>query len=192
VLARVTRAKVVRSLKRLRNAALLAVLAVLIIDGSPATSRAHQRLKGLLEPTIERAGLAQGSWKLFGPDIDHVNTWVEAIVTYSDGHVWRWRTPDWQRLGWFERLRRGRESKFADYFRMDQYSSVWPSLSRHVLTLAPPTASTVRATKIELVRHWWQVPAPDQLGQEARGFSSVPPPQREFTQQFSFYTQELR
>jgi hypothetical protein len=175
-----------------RNVALLGLLALLIIDGSPATSRAHQRLKSLLEPSIERAGLAQGSWKLFGPDIDHVNTWVEAIVTYSDGHVWRWRTPDWQRLGWFERLRSGRDSKYADYFRMDQYSTVWPSLSRHVLSLAPANAPSVKAAKIELIRHWWQVPSPEQLAQVSRDFSAVPPPQAEFKQRFSFYTQELR
>lgn len=179
------------ALRRARNVALFGLLVVLVIDGSPATSQAHQRLKGLLEPAIERAGLAQGSWKLFGPDIDHINTWVEAVVTYSDGHTWQWRTPDWKKLGWFERLRQGRDSKYADYFRLDDYRSVWPSLCRHVLSLAPRTAATVRPVKIELIRHWWEVPPPERIAEVSRQLSAVPPPQDEFEHRYGFYEQVL-
>ncbi len=178
-------------LRALHNLFIAGLLFLLLQDGLPCTHTGHRRIKDFLDPVVDKLGLWQGNWRLFAPDPDHMNTWVEAKVTFSDGGVWAWKTPDWRRRGHLEKFIQGRHPKFWDAFRLDNRRSVWPYIADYAARIAPRPSPGARPRTVELIRHWWDVPPPDEIAAVVREYGQAPPPRDKFPKHHSFYTREL-
>lgn len=176
----------------LHNVAIAALVAVLILDALPADSAGHKKIKALVDPVLDVTGLWQGSWRLFAPNVDHINTYVTATVHYSDGTTWKWTSTAWSGRSLLQKAQQGRHPKFNDHFRLDKHKRVWPYLSRWVARQAPERGGDVRKLKVELHRHWWEVPPPSKLADERKQFSRIPPPREEFKKSFLYHTETLK
>ncbi len=181
-----------RPLRWLHNLFIAALLSLLLIDGLPCTHEGHRRVKNFLDPVVDSLGLWQGNWKLFAPDPDHMNTWVEAKVTLSDGSVFRWTTPDWQKRSLFEKFIQGRHPKFWDAFRLDKRKAIWPYVTAYAASLAPRPSPDVKPQKVELIRHWWDVPPPSEIDAVMAEYGSAVPPRDSFEKTHSFYSKVLK
>lgn len=181
-----------RWLRALHNLFIFALLFVLLIDGLPTTHKGHERVKTFLDPVVDGLGLWQGNWKLFAPDPDHMNTWVEARVTYGDGSQWSWTTPDWQKRNLWEKFIQGRHPKFSDAFRLDKRKGIWPYIVDYVVRIAPKPTSGARPTRVELLRHWWDVPPPAEIDAVMEKYGTPVPARSQFEKEHSFYTKVIR
>ena len=81
------------------NAFIAAMLAILAIDALPQTPVGVQLL---IQPTLTRLGIYQGTWTLFAPDPDRTNTRLRAEITYRDGERATWTMPDWRKVSAWE------------------------------------------------------------------------------------------
>jgi len=181
-----------RTLRTLHNLFIFALLFLLLVDALPCTHDGHKRVKDFIDPVVDRLGLWQGNWRLFAPDPDHMNTWVEAKVTFSDGSIWRWETPDWRKRGHLEKFVQGRHPKFWDAFRLDKRKGVWPHVADYAARIAPPHANGAKPRKVELIRHWWDVPPPAEIDAVVKKYGQSPPPRDQYPNQHSFYSKVIR
>ncbi len=181
-----------RTRRRLHNLFIALLLFLLLEDGLPTTHDGHQRVKDFLDPVVDTLGLWQGNWRLFAPDPDHMNTWVEAKVTYSDNTEWAWKTPNWRERSYYEKFIQGRHPKFWDAFRLDKRKGIWPFVADYAARIAPTPASGARPIKVELLRHWWDVPPPNKIAEVVKEFGESPPPRDKFPNTHSFYTKVIR
>src|SRR5882672_8245636 len=87
------------SLHRLRlyavNTLIAAILLVVVIDTLPQMPSA---VRLALMPLIVRLGINQGTWGLFAPEPDRINTRLRAEITYRDGERREWHGPDWRQI----------------------------------------------------------------------------------------------
>ena len=173
------------------NLFIAALVFFLLLDGLPCGHDYHRRVKDYFSPFLRQVGLIQGSWKLFAPNPDHLNTWVEAKVTFSDESTWSWSTPNWPERSHFEKFIQGRHPKFWDAFRLDDRKAVHRYVADYAVRIAPAPSAGVKPTKVELVRHWWEVPAPKDRQAAAEKYGSLPPPREEFTNEYVYYTRSL-
>lgn len=171
--------------RTISNTLIGALLFALVVDALPSLFPGHRRLDAMLDDVLDVTGLWQGNWQLFAPDVDRINTYVEAVVVYADGSTWSWTTPDWRDRSWWETLHQSRHPKLADNLRRDEYSEVWPSLARHVLRQAPRPEDAVR---VDLYRWWWDVPPP---GERSGSHPWTPPPREAFEHRFLFHREAL-
>jgi hypothetical protein len=165
-----------------------AFMAVALLDGFPALRESHKRAIHHLRPVLNNLGLYQGDWQLFAPDPDQINTWVEARVVRSDGSTWTWTTPDWLRRSQLEKLMEGRHQKLADAFRLDIRQALRPHLCDYVARLTPPTPSGARPVRVELTRHWWDLPEPGRHAAEKARYGRLPPYREQFPNKYLYYS----
>ena len=69
---------------RLQSALLALFIAVIALDACPAFFRTLDRAKSAIDPLVDVTGLWQGSWQLFAPDVDKVNSRVSAEILFSE------------------------------------------------------------------------------------------------------------
>ena len=89
---------IVEPVPRLQSALLALFIAVIALDACPAFFRTLDRAKSAIDPLVDVTGLWHGSWQLFAPDVDKVNSRVSAEILFSDGTTVRWNSPDWTKL----------------------------------------------------------------------------------------------
>ena len=76
--------------KHLINTFLVVLLFLILVDATPSTSLAHQKLKDTIDPLLDVTGLWQETWQLFAPEPDKVNVKVTAHITCADGSSRFW------------------------------------------------------------------------------------------------------
>jgi hypothetical protein len=184
----VTRAAPLGKRRHATNAFGLVLMVLLAQDALPGASEGRQAIRRVFAPLLYPLGLFQGDWKLFAPEPDRVNTWIEARVTFSNGQTTVWTSPDWRNLSWHEELLRGRHAKWWDVLRRDEFKVLWPSFALHVAGEVPRPSPDATPVEVALVRHWWDVPPPD-LAADTRVFPI--PPRREFPHAFVYHTERL-
>ena len=151
--------RVNRGVKRLAiNAFLLFHLAVIVSRSIPSQALVVRIVSRMVSPYAWRVGLFQ-SWDMFAPNPTHVNVFVTAEITCSDGQVRVWNFPQMQELGYSERYFKERYRKYStEYLRVDSHSVLWPDAARYIARLHrnpgnPPTA-------VRLIRHWSEMNPP--------------------------------
>lgn len=163
----------------------------MLLDGLPCALASHRRVKDFFDPFLDKAGLWQGNWQLFAPDPDHMNTWLEVVVTFTDGSKWTLKSPEWQNRSEYEKFIQGRHPKFWDAFRLDRRKAIWPFVADYAVNIAPRPKSGAKAKSVELIRHWWEVPTPAKRAEElAKYGGTLPPPRDQFPSSHSYYTKE--
>lgn len=157
-------------------------------DALPGSSSGREAIRRVFAHVLYPLGLFQGDWKLFAPEPDRLNTWIEARVTFSDGRTAVWTSPDWQNLPLYDEVLRGRHSKWYDVLRRDEYKALWPSFVQYIARVVPRPLPTSRPVRVSLVRHWWDVPPPDRT--VVAGAFPIPP-RAQFPFQFEYYSEQL-
>ena len=62
-----------------------------------------------------------------------------------------------------DRFLRFREMEWIDGIRMDSNRAAWPDYADYLLrTVRHPDDPSLRATEIEMIRHWAKVPEPEE------------------------------
>lgn len=130
------------SLKELRTAKRAAISAFLLFHlvaitfwALPLNSPLIGVVRDTVRPYILWAGLFQG-WNMFAPEPMKVNGYVEALITYNDGEIHKWKFPRMEELGYTQRYFKERYRKFAnEYVRMDSFAAIRPDVARRIARL---------------------------------------------------------
>lgn len=153
-------------MRRIIDVGIVLWLFTLLSTGLPQFVPGVPAVERVMWPLADRLGLAQGSWTLFAPNPDHINTWVEIELT-SDGQTQTsWTTPDWRSLSELERIQHIRWYKFADKLRSDDGAFLRRPVLDYALRQTPaPEGETWVLAK--MYRHFWVVPRPSQAATHA-------------------------
>ncbi|MFT3926621.1 MAG: hypothetical protein QM778_29020 [Myxococcales bacterium] len=163
------------------------LMGALLQDALPGDSPARTSLRQLCGQVLYPLGLWQGDWKLFAPDPKRTNAWIEAKVTFRNGESGSWKSPDWEQQSAGDEILQGRHAKWWDALRRDDSRVLWPALARFAASrLARPERGLVPA-RVELVRHWWDVPNPG----APNYFGRAIPGQTVFPHQYLFHVEVL-
>ena len=85
----------------------------------------------LVRPYFRWTGLFQ-SWDMFSPVPKRRNSYLEAMVVFTDGTSAFWTFPLMDRMSYSGRYAKERYRKFEEILVEDKYSDVWPDVARHV------------------------------------------------------------
>lgn len=147
---------------RLKRGAILLLLFALVVDALPPLGSAHENLQDDLDWIYDKTGLWQGRWKLFAPNVDKVNVAVSADLTYEDGTIQHWRSPDWSKMNGFVKHRYFRHMEYFDSIRLDKYKAAWRPFAIYLARSVPhPKDSNIPVVHVKLTRHWVNIPPPD-------------------------------
>jgi hypothetical protein len=148
--------------KRLLTPFIVALLLLLLIDALPETGRFHRRLKDATDRLLDVTGLWQGSWQLYAPDPDRVNTRISADLVFSDGTTARWSQPDWPSLSRWRRFLLFKHMEYFDAVRLERNKGAWSGLAAFLARNYEGTKGPdVRVTKIVLKEALAEIPPPD-------------------------------
>lgn len=86
--------------------------------------------RALVTPYFRWTGLFQ-SWDMFSPFPKRRNSYLEAMVVFSDGETEYWKFPRMDRMSYSERYAKERYRKFEETLE-DKFSDLWPGVARHV------------------------------------------------------------
>src|SRR5262249_18355032 len=129
----------------------------------PLESPLIARCRQLVRPYLLYTGLFQ-KWDMFAPDPSKLNNYIDAVVTYSDGHSSVWSFPRMENLGYINKYFKERYRKYAnDCLNLDISSALGPDAARYIArennrSSNPPIA-------VDLVRHWSIVQPPGPGGE---------------------------
>ena len=146
------------------NAFLGVLLFFLVVDSLPTTSFAHGYLRNAtwFRRPLNFVGVWQGSWNLFAPDVDRTNGHLEAYLIYTEGEEIHWRSPDWSKMAPAEKFLHVRHMKWMDQLANEENAAAWPEFAEYLIDLhreeAPPGERVIR---VELWRHWGEIPPPN-------------------------------
>lgn len=118
--------------KLICNLGILLLLACTWIDAMPSMGQTHDELKDRLDYFLDKTGLWQGSWQLFAPNVDSINSIVTARLDLKDYRSLLWHSPNWRRMGVVEQFLRFRESEFYDSMRAEENKAVWDSFANYL------------------------------------------------------------
>lgn len=167
---------------------IVVLLFVMAGTGLPTYLPGQKAVEDALDPVVEALGIGQANWKLFAPNVDKSNGWVEAEITWSDGSTSTWSTPDWQARNAWERLVQGRYPKIVGYYGSDNWKALSLPLARYVLREARPPAKGVKPERIVLIRHDWLIPRPQRFERAKARLGRLPPPRDRYPQRKVFLT----
>lgn len=136
-----------RCLAGVRNAGIVLILLVVLIESCPAVP---VPIRAKIHPAILAVGFNQGCWDMFAP-VDRENHRIWVVVEFADGSRREWRPPEWRRQSRWERFVSFRQGKFAENLANPGYLAVVPSMAKWIIAdLArhddAPRAKPVRAT----------------------------------------------
>ncbi|MCB9665173.1 MAG: hypothetical protein H6732_13770 [Alphaproteobacteria bacterium] len=178
--------------RRLLDVAIVGLLGMMLVDGLPDYLPGIPTASRWLDPVVDVTGLEQTSWKLFAPDPDHINTWVEAVVTWEDGSTSTWTTPSWRHRTLLQKLMHARWHKAADNLRLDSWRRLRPQLAEYAARQAVPPTPGLAPVHVEIFRHWWLVPPPGRREAARRRFGRLPPLREDFPGTKSIHDKDLR
>jgi hypothetical protein len=105
----------------------------------------------LFGPYLRWVGLFQ-AWDMFAPVPKHRNSYLEAMVVYSDGSTDYWNFPRMEHMSLGERYAKERYRKFEEVLVDDRYSDLWPDAARFVARQV--TTGKKRPEMVMLVVNW--------------------------------------
>lgn len=85
----------------------------------------------LVKPYFRWIGLFQ-AWDMFAPGPKHRNSYLEAMIVFSDGTTDYWNFPRMEQMSLGERYAKERYRKFEEVLVEDRYSDLWPDAARFV------------------------------------------------------------
>jgi hypothetical protein len=109
--------------------------------------------RDLVRPYLLWSGLFQ-SWDMFSPSPKRTNSYVEAMLVYSDGTTEYWPFPRMERLGYVQRYTKERYRKFEEVMIDDKFSDMWPDVCRYVARHAPRPSGPRELEVVTLVVSW--------------------------------------
>ncbi len=178
-------------MRRWRDVAVAAALAVVLVDALPTWLPGIRPLDRAVGAVVRPLGLWQGNWRLFAPNPDRLNAWVEARVSWSSGDITTWESPDWQARSFLERYTTGRWHKMIEAVRTDERPMLHDHLARWVAANTAPPADGATPLRVELVRHWWMVPAPGRIAEARERWGRLPPPRDEYPKSATYLVLDL-
>lgn len=111
-------------------------------------------------PYLLSTGLWQ-YWDMFSPNPSSTDLWLSAVVEYEDGTIEIFPYPRMATLPIHEKYFMERFRKFTERLSPDIYSYKWDAFAMRVAYLSWKDEQNPPA-RIELVRHWMEVPSMDQ------------------------------
>jgi hypothetical protein len=148
------------------NAFILIHLAVIVSLSIPPFFPFMTAISRLTTAYAWRTGLYQ-NWSMFAPDPMHVNTFVQAEITYRDGQTRIWTFPQMYELGYAERYAKERYRKYSnDNLRSESYAVLWPDAARYIarLNASPSNQPAV----VKLLYNWATIPPLPARGEAAQ------------------------
>jgi hypothetical protein len=98
-------------------------------------------------------------WKMFAPNPQRLNAYIDAQITLEDGSIKKWKFPHPEKDLWKKYLNGERYRKFIiDGIRLDKHSYLWADVSRYILRDFQIKNPTQKPREIALIRHWQKIP----------------------------------
>lgn len=128
---------------------ILFVLIVMLGANLPTSSPIKDQIERIVQPARNLVGLDQ-YWGVFAPD-PRMESWgIRAEITYDDGAVGRWSTP--QGDAFIGAYRFYRWNKYAEQIFLEDRRHIWPDLAIWLVRIHDrPDRHPVR---IVLIRRW--------------------------------------
>lgn len=135
-----------------------------------------------LAPYATVAGLRL-SWSMFAPNPSHDNSYIDAEISYRNGRKHIWSFPQMQELGYAERYRKQRYSRFAtENLWLKTNAGLWRDAARYIARLNTDPSNPPQTVKLV---HYWseiapvpppgEVPLPDSWNREVFFIYTVEP-----------------
>jgi hypothetical protein len=119
----------------------------------PLESPLLTKCRNLVGPYMLWSGLFQ-RWDMFAPDPLKVNSYVEARVTFGDGHSVTWSFPRMDQLGLVDRYFQERYRKYATEY-LAANAGLWGDAARRIAWLNNQGPS--RPAVVILIRRWSEI-----------------------------------
>ncbi len=182
--------------QRLRDLALAVLIGASVVDALPNwILPGLDRVDAVVSRPLRAMGIWQGNYRLFAPDPDRVNSWLEVVVMFDDGRNATWTTWDWRERGFYERIARGHAVKWAELVQRDNQKVLHRALSRWAMRhLRPPgDGPRPRPVGVQIVRHRWPIPRPGpRKAAMWRAYGTLPPPRDTYRGMKVIHEQEAR
>ncbi len=150
-------------MRRLVSSFLLVTVGVLGLSGLPKYVEAQDTVRDWIDPAVVGLGLWQTRWELYAPSPDSTNAAIVGVVQFEDDLRAEWRSPDWHALSWRGKLRYFRHAEYVDGARRNSNPGMWAPLARHLArSVQHPVDESVRPVRVELWRHWVNLPEPEE------------------------------
>lgn len=149
-----------RAPQMIRLAMFLSLVVILTLDALPLLGGAHHKAQSALRPALDLSGLWQGSWNLFAPNADKVNTRIHASITFTSGELRMWHQPDWTTYSPWARFASFRHMEYFDSVRMDSNSAAWNGLVRIIRDDLAREGDVREIASISFTRSWAEIPPP--------------------------------
>ena len=111
------------------------IAAVLLCIGFDMLPQSPLAVRVALHPLLIRLALNQGTWTLFAPDPDRVNTRVSAEITYRDGVQKTWHGPNRRMESAWTKWLGHRHREWLDHIISQSSAQAWEPwchwLARH-------------------------------------------------------------
>lgn len=156
-------------------------ISIFIVSGLPDRSEVGRRWMQLVYPYVGFFSLDQ-NWSMFAPNPSQVNSYVDAVITFTDGSSERWTFPRASQISGTDRFTSG--ERFRKYSQegllpVNEKQDVWLDLSLFIEKDVKKLESFGRKrslAKLEYFRYWNQIPHPEKRfirhGELSRDFAS--------------------
>jgi hypothetical protein len=142
------------------NAGIAVVLLLVFLDAMPQSPVA---LRLRIQPLVQRLGIHQEVWGMFTPNPDSLNIRWQAEITYRDGKMARWSTPQWRSLPVGVRFLGQRRQEYCDMLVTQEAMPAWEDAARFLArSLRPELADADRGATVKITYQEATVP-PAQL-----------------------------
>lgn len=165
------------------NTLLVVYISCSLIDALPVVSSFHKTLKTRIDLFIDKSGIWQGPWNLFGPEVDKDNCYITAEIEFENKRIYRWRSPDWKKFNRSQKFIHFREMEYIDSIRNDSNRGGWESFSDYLARQHQGHyGNEIKVKKVSLTRHWQDIRInPQELSQSN---------QNKLSDRFLFYTKD--
>lgn len=181
--------------RRVRDLALGLVVVASVIDIAPNwLIPGLGAVESVVAAPLRAAGLWQGNFRLFAPDADRTNEWLEVEVVWADGTTSVWQSWDWRARGFVERIARGHAQKYVEQVANPRAVLLHRGLARWAQrTLTPPSGVRQTAASVRIVRHYWVAPPPGpQRDAMRQRLGALPPPRDQYALTQPLYSRPKR
>jgi len=139
---------------------------------APVNALPAEIVRALVRPYFRWTGLFQ-TWDMFSPLPERRNSYLEAMVVFTDGTTRFWTFPRMERMSYGRRYAKERYRKFEEVLPEDKYSDLWPDAARRVAREF--RGGSKRPEIVMLILNW------SDLAEESDGnFSATPWQSRTF------------